>query len=136
MLTEIATIQQQANRVVVTPTGPGLSGPEVAQITATLTMLIDDQPKPYIVFEMIQIERLDSSSLGALVVFFRRLTLASGRIVLACCHPSIAALFELTRLDTIMPLLDDASFAEFQEAFIPATEDTVAFEPLASPAAT
>ena len=136
MLADIAQFEQEESRVVVTPSGPGLSGPEMAHLAATLSQRIGNHQAPCIVLEMSKIEYIDSSALGALVIFLRDLEHASGRIVLARCNRNIVSLFKLTRLDTIIPLFDEVEFARFRDGFRPAIEGAVTFDSLTDPAGT
>lgn len=64
-----------------------------------------------IVFDMSQVQFVDSSVIGALVGTMRTARDAGGDVKLARIPPDIAAIFELTRLDqvfSIHPSVDEA----------------------------
>lgn len=111
MQTDTERLQEQADRIVVTPPGPGLSGPEMAHLAAMLRERIGGREAPCVVLDMHNVDYIDSSALGALVIFRQELEHAAGRIVLTRCHDNIASLFKLTRLDTIIPVTHGDSIA-------------------------
>ena len=102
MPTDTERSQEQTDRIAVTPPGPGLSGPEMAHLAAMLSERIGGREAPCVVLDMRNVDFIDSSALGALVIFRQELEHASGRVVLTRCHDNIASLFKLTRLDTII----------------------------------
>lgn len=59
-------------------------------------MLIDLSPATFI----------DSATLGTLMGAAKRLTPAGGRLAVACSDPSVRRIFEITRLDRLLTVVD------------------------------
>ncbi len=59
---------------------------------------------PRIVFDMGQVEFIDSSIIGALVGFLRRTRAAGGDVKLAGLTPDIETIFEVTRLHRVFSI--------------------------------
>jgi anti-sigma B factor antagonist len=58
-----------------------------------------------LVFDMGQVEFVDSSIIGALVGLLRRARAAGGDVKLAGLHPDVEMIFELTRLQRVFRIL-------------------------------
>jgi anti-sigma B factor antagonist len=58
-----------------------------------------------LVFDMSQVEFVDSSIIGALVGLLRRARTAGGDVKLAALHPDVEMIFELTRLQRVFRIL-------------------------------
>ncbi len=71
-----------------------------------------------IVFDMSQVEFIDSSVIGALVGFMRKARTAGGDVKLAGLTPDIETIFELTRLQKVFQIHDsvDGAVREFEGA--------------------
>lgn len=70
---------------------------------------------PRIVFDLRQVEFIDSSIIGALVGFLRRTRAAGGDVKLAGLTPDIETIFEVTRLHRVFSIHPtvDAALADF-----------------------
>ena len=66
---------------------------------------------PRIVFDMAQVEFIDSSIIGALVGFLRRTRAAGGDVKLAGLTPDIETIFEVTRLHRVFSIHPTVSAA-------------------------
>src|SRR5947208_1072646 len=64
-----------------------------------------------LVFDMSQVEFVDSSTIGALVGLLRRVRAAGGDVKLAALHPDIEMIFELTRLQRVFRILPSVAEA-------------------------
>ena len=78
---------------------------------------------PRIVFDMGQVEFIDSAIIGALVGFLRRTRASGGDVKLAGLTPDIETIFEITRLNRVFSIhpsvdaaLDDFRTASLTEA--------------------
>jgi len=69
-----------------------------------------------LVFDMSRVEFVDSSIIGALVGFLRRLRGAGGDVKLAALTPDIETIFELTRLQRVFRILPtvEAAVQDFE----------------------
>jgi anti-sigma B factor antagonist len=65
----------------------------------------------YLVFDMSEVDFMDSSGLGGLVAALRSVSQAGGDIKIASLLPRIRALFELTRLHQVFEVFNDADTA-------------------------
>jgi anti-sigma B factor antagonist len=57
-----------------------------------------------IVLDMAHVEFVDSSGLGAILSFLRDLRSRGGELRLCCVQPRVMAMFELVRMQKIVPL--------------------------------
>lgn len=79
-----------------------------------LVNLIDDGHR-HVVVDLSATDFLDSTGLGALVAGFKRLRAHEGDMRLVCSTARIRKVFELTRLDLVLPIfesVEDACRAE------------------------
>jgi anti-sigma B factor antagonist len=60
----------------------------------------------HVVIDLSSTEFLDSTGLGALVAGFKRLRAHNGEMRLVCPVSRIRKVFELTRLDLVLPIFD------------------------------
>lgn len=68
----------------------------VPRFERVLRETVDDGP-PSVVADLTQVTFVDSSGLAALLGALRTLSLAGGRMVLACANPTVLRLFEVTQ---------------------------------------
>lgn len=66
--------------------------------------LIGENQK-FIILDFSQIDFIDSNGLGSLVSILKLLTSLQGRIVICAAKDSVKRVFNLTRLDQVIPLL-------------------------------
>lgn len=97
---------------VVAPAGPRLDAEIAGELRARLLQLIDGGDRK-LVLDVLAIDFIDSSGLGALVSALKRLRQAdpSADIRLAHVQPSVRAVLEIIRLHRVFaqfPTLDDA----------------------------
>jgi anti-sigma B factor antagonist len=73
---------------------------------------------PRIVFDMGQVEFIDSAIIGALVGFLRRARASGGDVKLAGLTPDIETIFEVTRLNRVFSIHPsvDAALDDFRTA--------------------
>jgi anti-sigma B factor antagonist len=64
-----------------------------------------------LVTDLSRVEYMDSSGLGMLVGLLKRLKESDGRLLVAAAQPRVKRLFEITGLEKVLPLYDDASAA-------------------------
>ena len=84
------------------------------RLRETLVGVVADGHK-HVVVDLSATEFLDSTGLGALVAGFKRLRAHQGDMRLVCTTDRIRKVFELTRLDRVLPLfesVEDACRAE------------------------
>ena len=84
---------------VVTVAGPRLDVACAQGFRREMTDLIDNGAT-YLVFDMSQVEFMDSSGLGAVVGVMKSMG-KKGRIELACLQPTVRKVFRLTRMDQV-----------------------------------
>lgn len=68
------------------------------------------QPSPRVILDMSQVSFLDSSGLGAVVAVMKSLS-PNRRLELAGLTPSVAKVFQLTRMDTVFRIHPDVAAA-------------------------
>ena len=64
-----------------------------------------------VVVDLTAVEFLDSTGLGALVAGFKRLRAHDGELRLVCVPGRIRKVFELTRLDRVLPMFESVDDA-------------------------
>jgi anti-sigma B factor antagonist len=57
-----------------------------------------------VVINMLEVEYIDSSGLGALVGGLKRATERNGRILILCNNPQVKKVFEITGLEKVFPI--------------------------------
>jgi len=107
MITEGTQIDQVNSTVTVKVADRELSGLQLQEIVAELTQHMRYDKAMYFVFDMSSVEFIASDCLGCLVTFLCDLEQLRGRVALANCHPNVAFLFKVTRLDTVFTLYED-----------------------------
>lgn len=76
-------------------------------VRATVGRVIDDGAAA-VVLDLSDVEYLDSTALGALVSFHRRL---GPRLMIAGARPAVTRLFEITKFTTVLRLTDSVATA-------------------------
>jgi anti-sigma B factor antagonist len=79
-------------------------------LRTTLLSLAERKP-PRVIVDLAAVTYVDSSGVGTLVEFKRRLERGGGRVILAGLQPRVRSVFEITKLDqffTIVANLDEA----------------------------
>lgn len=75
-----------------------------------LAALVEDGAKALVV-DLTDVERIDSSGLGALVTALKAIREQDGNMVLSGLSPSVRAVVELTRLHRVFSIYDDTRTA-------------------------
>ncbi|GAB3085295.1 STAS domain-containing protein [Micromonospora schwarzwaldensis] len=89
------------------------------QLHEALQRLVDAGTRQVVV-DLAGVGFMDSSGLGALVVMFKALREAGGRLVLAAVRPPVRSVLAVTSVDRAIRVYDDVAEAE---ATLPSTDD-------------
>ena len=81
------------------------------ELCEELTQRVRYDSASLLVLDLGQVEFLSSTCLGSMVTFLQDLGHVRGRLALANCKPSVAFIFNVTRLDTVFSLYDDVDEA-------------------------
>ena len=103
---------------VVRITTASLTGPQMQEIAAELTVRMRYHSATVFIFDLARVEFLSSECLGMMVAFLQDVQYVHGKIALAGCGKNVAFLFRTTRLDSVFPLHEDV--AEAQAALLAA----------------
>ncbi len=76
----------------------------------TFNALLNQGNQEFVV-DLSEVEFIDSSGLGALVGFFKKVRIGEGDVKLAGMRDSIHKIFELTRLDKVFPIFNSVESA-------------------------
>lgn len=108
---QLATLDQLGQTVVATITVSELSGADAAELVAELLARVESANVRHFVFDLQNVNYMDSSCIGAMVEMLTRLQKAGGRIALVNPSQSVSYLFKLTKLDRLFPICRDVMMA-------------------------
>lgn len=97
------TTEQMDNVTIVTLPGEYLDASTVKDFKSDISPIIDGQGK-HVVFDMANLQFIDSSGLGAILSCLRKLNSADGDLKLCGMTKPVRALFELVRMHRIMDI--------------------------------
>ena len=104
MASEHLDIQAYENLVLAKITKERLlEAPVIAMLGDDLLKLVDRYPRISLILDLSDVGYLSSAFIGKLVALFKVLTAAKGRMTVAGVRPSLMPLFQVTRLDKIIP---------------------------------
>ncbi len=111
MLAQGVEIEQDGQIITVRINLQEVSHNEMQKLVSDCQDRIRCSNARHIVFDMSQVEFLDSSCVGSLVELLQETEHVRGRIALAGCRQNVAFLFKVTRLDAVFHLFDDVNEA-------------------------
>lgn len=94
---------------VVSVIGNRVTGDAAARLRESLVALAQQGHKR-VVLDLGEVDFLDSGGLGSVVAAFRHFQ-PDGGLVVACPNPRVQSLFQLTRVDKVLPVLPDLESA-------------------------
>lgn len=97
------TIEQLEDVIMVTLPGEYLDASTVKNFKSDISPVIDGSGN-HVVFDMSQLQFIDSSGLGAILSCLRKLNGAGGDLKLCSMTKPVRALFELVRMHRIMDI--------------------------------
>lgn len=112
---KLATYDKLGETMVSTIITAALSGHDAAELVSELYVHIRDAnavrgtaaPVRHVVFDLQNVQYMDSTCIGTLVELLGRLQEAGGRIAIVNAAQNVEYLFKLTRLDRVFPLCRD-----------------------------
>lgn len=84
-----------------------------AEFKKRVALMIQDETK--IVLDMSMVEFVDSSGLGSILSCLRDLRARGGELLLCCVQPRVMAMFELVRMQKVVPVV--ASYEDALQIF-------------------
>jgi anti-sigma B factor antagonist len=102
--------EQKINNVVIIKLIGRLDSLTVKELKNKINSLIKNH-QVHLVFDMSEVDFMDSSGLGGLVAALRSVSREGGDIKIASLLPRVRALFELTRLHQVFEIYNDADTA-------------------------
>jgi anti-sigma B factor antagonist len=97
-----ATVERVDDVIVVVLPGESLDASNTKEFKRGMTPLLSTQAK--VVFDLQQVQFVDSSGLGGLLSCLRQLTTAGGELKLCGMAKPVRDLFELVRMDRIFDI--------------------------------
>lgn len=89
-----------------------LSGPFTLGNIFQFQRVLQQMSPPYLIFDIANVPYMDSAGLGLLVNAYVSAQKNGRKIAVAGTTPRIMALFEMTRVDSLLPLYPTAEAAE------------------------
>jgi anti-anti-sigma factor len=89
-----------------------LSGPFTLGNMFQFQRVLQQTTPPYLIFDIAKVPYMDSAGLGLLVNAYVSAQKHGRKIAVAGAAPRIMALFEMTRVDNLLPLYPTAEAAE------------------------
>jgi anti-sigma B factor antagonist len=83
----------------------------IPQMVEDLCDAITDRSPETVVLNLASVDEIDSSGLAGLVKTWRSCEARGQRMVLIGLQPAIASMFRLTKVDTLIPVVDDPDAA-------------------------
>lgn len=110
------THKDQEDVLVVTLEGNCLDAKEAPHFKDRITDLITSRNRERVVFDLHQLEFIDSSGLGSLLAILRLLNTQNGDLKLACVPSPIKAMFEIVRMHKLFEIFHttDEAIGSFQ----------------------
>jgi anti-anti-sigma factor len=97
--------------LVITPMGDSLDAKETPDFKEAVLKLIDENQSRYVVFDLKELQFVDSSGLGSFLSILRRLNADGGELKLCNMNKSVRSMFELVsmhKIFDILPSVDEA----------------------------
>ncbi len=107
----LASLDRLGQTVVATITVTELTGRDTAELVAELLGHVEGSGVRHFVFDLQNVNYMDSSCIGVMVEMLTQLQKAGGRIALVNASQSVDCLFKLTKLDRIFPICPDVMVA-------------------------
>ncbi len=110
-------IDRDRRVLVARPICVECTGSDLASLVAELSRLIDQGQADSVVVELGNVQHMDSCCISRLLVLRQHAQSAGGSVALACCHPNVVFLFEMTRLDRVFGIFDttESAVAELRD---------------------
>lgn len=107
----LASHDRLGQTVVVTVTVQTLSGPDAEELAEEIITWMNDEAHGgvarHIVFDLQNVQYMDSGCIGVMVELLRSIQNAGGRIAMVNAGHNVEYLFKLTRLDRLFPICRD-----------------------------
>ncbi len=113
-------VEKIGDVAILTPAGERLEASNAKEFKGNTEPFL--VPNSKVVFDMSHVRFVDSTGLGTMVSFLKRLKAEGGDLKLYGLSPSVRKLFELVRVDKIIDIYDtkDETLSAFQEIGISA----------------
>lgn len=98
----VELVKTQDNLAVVKLSIDRATMANVENFKTSLSDIVEKYSK--VVIDLSAVTFIDSVFLGAFVVILKRLSSKNGELILAGLQPSVLKLFEMTRMDKIIPI--------------------------------
>lgn len=105
-------LEQSGGDLTLTLPGPEVNAPTMQELVRTCEERMRFDQATNFIFDLAEVEYLDSACIGLLVELLRDIEPMRGRIALVGCRANVAFLFKATRLDSVFALCDDRDEAE------------------------
>jgi anti-sigma B factor antagonist len=116
----IANRREKEGITILDLKGPLVAGPAATDLRDTLRVQMAKGGPQNVILNLQQVEYIDSTGLGAMVMCFTGLRRASGRLVLLNLNRRQLELLVLTKLSTVFEIFDDEQ--EAVNSFFPNRE--------------
>jgi len=107
----LATYDKFGQTLVATVASRTLSGPDAEALTEEIRHWLDDPSDGaaavHIVFDLQNVQYMDSGCIGVMVELLNSIQESGGRIALVNAGHNVEYLFKLTRLDRLFPICRD-----------------------------
>ncbi|MCB1113973.1 MAG: anti-sigma factor antagonist [Chlamydiia bacterium] len=98
--------------LVITPMGDSLDAKETPEFKEAVLKLIDDNESKYVIFDLKELQFIDSSGLGSFLSILRRLNADGGDLKLCHMNKSVQSMFELVSMHKIFDILSSVEEAK------------------------
>lgn len=96
-------------QLIITPLGQNLDAHETPEFKEKVFHLLDQHPVPCVIFDLKELQFIDSSGLGCFLSILRRLNGQGTHLSLTRLTPPVRSLFELVLMHKIFNITDKAA---------------------------
>lgn len=98
-------VSKQDGAVIIRFTETQLQMYVIPQLKAAVVKVLDEKPG-HVIFDMVQVEHLDSSAMGAIFHFQRKIREYNGKLGLAHVSGKIMQVFKITKSDAHLEVFE------------------------------
>lgn len=88
-----------------------LDNHNVTMIRSEIDREIDKHPVKNIIFDLTELEFMDSSGVGLIVGRYKRIKAFGGSVIIVCSKPAVKRVIDVSGLNRIISLYDSLDFA-------------------------
>lgn len=102
---------KESHVLVITPVGVSLDAKDAPEFKETVMHLIDNTQVSCVVFDLHELQYIDSTGLGTFLTVLKRLNNTGGELKLACLNKPIRVMIELISMHKVFEIYNNTQDA-------------------------